>query len=238
MKRYILRTAILAVAALMTLSCGKLLNIEQHGVENAEQYYSTDEEILTASADLYLKMRNLESNAITLKPLLDGDFWAGGGQHGDNSNLDKLAEYAFDAEDGTITGYFKGLYCFIFWLFGLLLLLLSSYLLPGSILAMVATSVPGIYPMAAINATTDLIQGRRTRFIIRLVFLVLFIAVIWIIVMLPLTYLDLILKDNILAGSDLPIIPFALQVMTTFSVVYATAYIYLLYRRMLDDPTN
>lgn len=130
------------------------------------------------------------------------------------------------------------LYCFIFWLFGLLLLLLSSYLLPGSILAMVATSVPGIYPMAAINATTDLIQGRRTRFIIRLVFLVLFIAVIWIIVMLPLTYLDLILKDNILAGSDLPIIPFALQVMTTFSVVYATAYIYLLYRRMLDDPTN
>ena len=114
MKRYILRTAILAVAALMTLSCGKLLNIEQHGVENAEQYYSTDEEILTASADLYLKMRNLESNAITLKPLLDGDFWAGGGQHGDNSNLDKLAEYAFDAEDGTITGYFKGLYSLVF----------------------------------------------------------------------------------------------------------------------------
>ena len=104
----------LAVAALMTLSCGKLLNIEQHGVENAEQYYSTDEEILTASADLYLKMRNLESNAITLKPLLDGDFWAGGGQHGDNSNLDKLAEYAFDAEDGTITGYFKGLYSLVF----------------------------------------------------------------------------------------------------------------------------
>ena len=103
---------------------------------------------------------------------------------------------------------------------------------------MVATSVPGIYPMAAIIATTDLIQGRRTRFIIRLVFLVLFIAVIWIIVMLPLTYLDLILKDNILAGSDLPIIPFALQVMTTFSVVYATAYIYLLYPRMLDDSTN
>lgn len=130
------------------------------------------------------------------------------------------------------------LYCFIFWLFGSLLLLLSGYLLPGSILAMVATSVPGIYPMAAINATTDLIQGRRTRFIARILFLVLFLAVIWIIVMLPITYLDLILKDNILAGSDLPIIPFVLQIMTTFSVVYATAYIYLLYRRMLDDPSN
>ncbi len=130
------------------------------------------------------------------------------------------------------------LYCFIFWLFGSLLLLLSCYLLPGSILAMVATSVPGIYPMVAINATTDLIQGRRTRFIIRLLFMILFLGVMWIIVMLPLTYLDLILKDNLLAGSDLPIIPFVLQIMTTFSIIYATAYIYLLYRRMLDDPTN
>lgn len=130
------------------------------------------------------------------------------------------------------------LYCFIFWLFSSLLLLLSGYLLPGSILAMVATSVPGIYPMAAINATTDLIQGRRTRFIIRILFMVLFVAVIWIVVMLPLTYIDLILKDNILAGSNLPIIPVALQIMTSFSIIYATSYIYLLYRRMLDDPTN
>ncbi len=128
------------------------------------------------------------------------------------------------------------LYAFVFWLFGGLLLLLSCYLLPGSILAMVATSVPGIYPMAAINATTDLIQGRRTKFIMRIVFMVLFLGVIWVVVMLPLTYLDLILKDNILSGSELPIIPFMLQVMTAFSVMYATAYIYLFYRRMLDDP--
>lgn len=130
------------------------------------------------------------------------------------------------------------LYCFIFWLFGSLLLLLSGYLLPGSILAMVATSVPGIYPMAAINATTDLIQGRRTRFIVRILFMILFVGVLWVIVMLPLTYLDLILKNDLLSGSDLPIIPFVLQIMTTFSIVYATAYVYLLYRRMLDDPTN
>ncbi len=128
------------------------------------------------------------------------------------------------------------LYAFVFWLFSLLLITLSCYLLPGSILALVATSVPGIYPMAAINATTDLIQGRRMQFILRILFMVLFLAVIWVIVMLPLTYLDLILKENILSGSELPIIPLALQIMTTFSVIYATSYIYLFYRRMLDDP--
>ncbi len=114
MKRYFVKIAMIAAIAAIAMSCGKMLDIEQHGVENAEQYYSTDEEILTASADLYINMRSLESNAILLKPSLDGDFWAGGGQHGDNSIIDELAEYTFDAEQSTITGYFTGLYTLIF----------------------------------------------------------------------------------------------------------------------------
>lgn len=128
------------------------------------------------------------------------------------------------------------LYAFLFWLFGSLLLLLSAYLLPGSILAICATTVPGIYPMQAVNATTDLIQGRRTKFIIRVLFAFLFLAVIWIIVMLPLIWLDLVLKQNIEWVEGIPFVSFMLQVMTTFTVIYLTSYIYLFYRRMLDDP--
>lgn len=128
------------------------------------------------------------------------------------------------------------LYAFLFWLFGSLLLLLSAYLLPGSILAICATTVPGIYPMQAVNATTDLIQGRRTKFIIRVLFAFLFVAVIWIIVMLPLIYLDLFLKQNIEWLEGVPFVSFLLQIMTTFTIVYLTSYIYLFYRRMLDDP--
>ena len=127
------------------------------------------------------------------------------------------------------------LYAFLFWVFGGLLILLSCYLLPGSILALVAVSAPGIYPMVAINATTDLIQGRRTAFIVRILFGLLFLAVIWVLVMLPITWLDLFLKDHIDGLSGIPIVPFFLQIMTTFSLIYATAYIYLFYRRMLDD---
>lgn len=126
------------------------------------------------------------------------------------------------------------LYAFLFWALGGLLILLSCYLLPGSILALVAVTVPGIYPMTAINATTDLIQGRRTRFIIRLAFAALFLAVMWVIVMLPLTWLDLFVRDK-LASPDIPVMPFIIQLMTTFSVCYITAYIYLFYRRMLDN---
>lgn len=135
------------------------------------------------------------------------------------------------------TGFLnQPLYAFLFWVFGGLLLLLSCYLLPGAILALVAVTVPGMYPMVAINATTDLIQGRRTAFIIRMCFGLLFIAVMWVLVMLPITWLDLFLKEQIDGLAGIPIVPFFLQIMTTFSLIYATAYIYLFYRRMLDDP--
>lgn len=128
------------------------------------------------------------------------------------------------------------LYAFLFWLLGSLLILLSAYLVPVSLLSLMAVTVPGIYPMQAVNAVTDLIQGRRTKLIIRVVFAFLFIAVLWVVIMLPLIWLDLVLKQNIEAADGFPIIPFFLQIMTTFSVIYLTSYLYLYYRRMLDDP--
>lgn len=137
------------------------------------------------------------------------------------------------------TGFLETpLYAFVFWLFSVLLILLSSYLLPVSITALVAVTVPGIYPMTALNATTDLMQGRRTKFIVRLIFMIIYLGVIWVIVMLPIMWLDLLLKSNIEWWANLraPVASFFLQVMTTFSVIYITAYIYLFYRRMLDDP--
>ncbi len=114
MKRFFVKTVILVAVAAVVISCDNKLDIEQHGVENADYYYSTDEEILTASADLYINMRSLESNDVLLKCALDGDFWGGGGQHGDMSMIDNLAEYAFDAEDAIITGYFTALYTLVF----------------------------------------------------------------------------------------------------------------------------
>lgn len=134
------------------------------------------------------------------------------------------------------TGFLEQpLYAFLFWLFCGLLGLLSLYLLPVSITALVATSVPGMYPMTAVHAATDLLQGRRTKFIIRVLFGLLFQAVIWVIVMIPLMWLDLVLKENVDFLAEVPFASLCLQIMTTFTAIYTTAYIYLFYRRMLDD---
>ena len=134
------------------------------------------------------------------------------------------------------TGFLETpLYAFLFWLFCGLLGLLSFYLLPVSLTALVATSVPGMYPLNALRAATDLLQGRRTKMIIRIAFMIIYLAVLWVIIALPLFWLDLVLKENVSFFEGFPFAPIVLQVMTTFSAIYITSYIYLYYRRMLDD---
>lgn len=128
------------------------------------------------------------------------------------------------------------LYAFIYWLLAAGLILLSCYLLPGSVLGLVAVSAPGMYPMAAIHTASDLMAGRRTKFIVRLLFFVFFLAVIWVVVMLPVILLDFLIKGALDWTAGLPIVPFMLLLMTCFTFIYFSAYIYLFYRKMLDDP--
>lgn len=128
------------------------------------------------------------------------------------------------------------LYAFIYWLLAAGLILLSCYLLPGSLLGLVAVSAPGMYPMAAVNTASDLMAGRRVRFIIRLIFALFFLAVIWIIVMMPIILLDFWIKGAVSWTSGWPIVPLFLLLMTCFTFIYMSAYLYLFYRKMLDDP--
>lgn len=127
------------------------------------------------------------------------------------------------------------LYNFLFWLLSSLLILLSLYLVPISLIALSSVTVPGIYPMQAIHAATDLIQSRRTKYIIRVIFLIIVLALLWIVFMLPITYLDLWMKEEMGWLVNWPIVPFFLQIMTAFSIIYATSYLYLFYRRMLEN---
>lgn len=129
----------------------------------------------------------------------------------------------------------RPLYCFLFWLLSSLLILLSLHLVPISLIALSSVTVPGIYPMQAIHAATDLIQGRRTKYIIRIVFFFLVLAILWVIVMLPITWFDLWMKEEMGWLVNTPIVPFFLQCMNAFSIIYTTSYFYLFYRRMLEN---
>lgn len=126
------------------------------------------------------------------------------------------------------------IYAFLFWLLGSLLIILSLYLLPVSLIALSSVTVPGIYPMQALYAAMDVIQSRRIRYITRVVFMLIFLALMWVIIMLPITWLDLFLKEEMGWLVGFPLVPICLQLMIAFSIVYVTTYLYLFYRRMLD----
>ena len=114
------------------------------------------------------------------------------------------------------------------------MLLISGYLLSSSLMAFVAVSAPGMYPLRALNLAADLMRGRRMNLIIRLLALILVVVIMWIIVTLPLILLDLAVKN---AGflTMVPFIPIVLMVMMSFTDVLVTTYLYMYYRWLLDN---
>lgn len=123
-------------------------------------------------------------------------------------------------------------YALVFFIFSSLMFLLSGYLLSSTLMAFVAVSAPGLYPGKALKVSSELMQGRRVRFILRLIALIIALAVIWVLVMMPLIMFDLFMKQFEWT-SQIPFVPICLLIMTCFTGIYITAYLYIYYRWML-----
>ena len=124
-------------------------------------------------------------------------------------------------------------YALVFFIFAVVMLLLSGYLLSSSLIALVAVSAPGLYPMQALHTASDLMMGRRIKFILRIVALIFALAILWVIVMMPLILIDLGMK-NFEWTKVIPFVPVCLLTMTCFTGIYVTTYLYLYYRWMLN----
>ncbi len=123
-------------------------------------------------------------------------------------------------------------YALVFFVFAALMIIISTYLLSSSLIAFVAVSAPGLYPMEALRTASDLMMGRRIRFILRLVALIVVIVLMWLLIMLPLILFDLWMK-SFAWTSGIPFIPICFTVLTCFTAIYVTTYLYIYYRWML-----
>ena len=119
-------------------------------------------------------------------------------------------------------------YALLFLVVAGLLLLLSAYLLSSTLIALVAVSAPGIYPLKALRISSELMMSRRVRFVLRLVALVLLLGVFWAIIMAPFVVFGFVPVFTTVC----------IVVLAGFSCVYATAYLYLYYRWMLGYDTK
>lgn len=104
-----------ALSVILTLSaCSDKLDIPRKGVFDKETYYSSDENILSASAAMYLEVRGWEYMVQLTKNILTDDFFAGGAARGDNIDLEALNEFTFTSEESYIESMFTTYYSLIY----------------------------------------------------------------------------------------------------------------------------
>lgn len=127
-------------------------------------------------------------------------------------------------------------YALLFFMFAALMITLSLYLLSSSFFAIIVVSAPGLYPLTAVRMAKNLIMGRRLRFLIRVFYLVIIVALLYLLLLMPAIILDGALKSQFtwFAESKIPFVAIIQLTITVFIFIYLSIYFYLFYRALLD----
>ncbi len=132
----------------------------------------------------------------------------------------------------------SGVEAMLFWLGAGLLSILSLYWITSSLFALVIITLPGMYPFRALKASGDIVLGRRIQLLLRWLWMILTVVVAWAVILIPIILIDMWLKSIWPQIEWVPIVPFALLVMGSLTIVWTSVYIYLLYRKVVDNATE
>jgi hypothetical protein len=98
-----------------TTGCENELDIAKHGnLGGMDTFYKTDADAESALATVYSSWKGMHFNWFFLKNLLSDDVWSGGGSRGENADLEKLNEYNFGTDNGTVEALYTSLYSLIY----------------------------------------------------------------------------------------------------------------------------
>lgn len=137
------------------------------------------------------------------------------------------------------TGFISsGLLAMLLWLVVGLLAIVSLYWITSTIMALVIVTLPGMYPWRAIRTAGDLVIGRRLRILLRLVWLILMVGVGWVLVVLPMILIDGWLRSAWSWFDQVPLVPVVILLVTSLASVVISAYVYLLYRKVVEDDAD
>lgn len=107
---------------------------------------------------------------------------------------------------------------------------LSFYWLAGTLFAAIVVTIPGTYPWAALRSARQLIAGHRGKVLLRLLWLGLVLIVATLVTMLPVIFFDALIgyKASLF-------VTLVFQFVNIALFVYGAAYVYLLYRGVIDE---
>ncbi len=132
----------------------------------------------------------------------------------------------------------SGVEAMLFWVAASLLALLSIFWATGTFFGMVIVTLPGMYPMKALRNAGDLVLGRRVRILLRWLWMFLMVGLLWVVVLIPFILLDLWLKNIWPFFVNVPLIPVVIALLGTISIIWLSGYVYLFYRKVVDEHKN
>ncbi|MGD8373557.1 MAG: hypothetical protein PVI21_01730 [Candidatus Woesebacteria bacterium] len=109
-----------------------------------------------------------------------------------------------------------------------LLCLLTLFWVIGSVVALVIVALPGMYPMQALVNARMLVAGNRWNIVTRLLAVAFIEFLVWAFIMIP-----VFMIDGWINVDWLPITVVCVQLLTGFSVVFTSVYVYKLYRSLI-----
>lgn len=148
-----------------------------------------------------------------------------------------LAAAAFSAALATNLIAAGGVEAMLLWSVIVVLSGLSIYWITSTIIALVVVTLPGMYPLQAVKIAGDMVIGRRLRILLRLLWVGLTIGVGWLVIMVPILLFDTWLKGVAPITEWIPIVPLSMIAMSSLTIVWMSAYTYLLYRKVVDDDS-
>jgi len=148
-----------------------------------------------------------------------------------------LALFGYSAAVSTIllTG---GVEAMLFWIAAGLLTVLSLYWITSTFFALIIVTLPGMYPFKAIKIAGDLVIGRRLRILSRLLWMSISVLISWAIILIPIILINSWVNGMWAAANWVPVVPVAILILSTATVIWVSSYIYLLYRKVVADDAE
>lgn len=119
-----------------------------------------------------------------------------------------------------------------------LLIVLSAYWAVATFFALIIVTLPGMYPWQALKTAGDLVIGRRVRLLLRLAWMGLLGMIGWAIVVLAMILIVRLATASLPWIASLPVVPIIMAFMSAIVVVWCAAYVYLLYRKVVEDDAR
>jgi len=143
--------------------------------------------------------------------------------------------YAGLSAIGVVGGGFGAM---LFWVFAAVVAALVLYWITSTIIALVVVTIPGMYPLRAVRLAGDLVMGRRLRILLRLLWGVVVTLIAWAIVLVLSVLLDNLLKMSFPDTAGFSIVPYVGAIVSSVAIVWFAAYVYLFYRKVVDDDAK